>query len=78
VPVTLQASTPSLAVLAANSGLNAGDKVVTEGQLRLADGSAVSAGTQTASAAQSGSGTGSYKRKSSTAASSASSAPAQS
>ena len=78
VPVTLQASTPSLAVLNSGSGLNAGDKVVTEGQLRLADGSAVSTGTQTASAAPGTTGTGGYKRKSGAAASNASSAPAQS
>ena len=77
VPVTLQASTPSLAVLSSGSGLNVGDKVVTEGQLRLADGSAVSTGTPPASAAA-GSSTGGYKRKSGAAASNASSAPAQS
>lgn len=78
IPVTVQASTPSLAVLNANSGLNVGDRVVTEGQLRLADGSAVSTGTRTASATPGAGGNAGYKRKSSAASSSASSAPAQS
>ena len=52
VPVTVVTSTPDLAVLDGKSGLKAGDAVVTEGQLRLADGSAVSTGQpQTASTA---------------------------
>ena len=51
VPVTVKATTPSLAVLDGTAGLNPGDKVVTEGQLRLADGSSVSTNdAQTATA----------------------------
>lgn len=50
IPVTVKATTPALAVLDGTAGLNPGDKVVTEGQLRLADGSSVSTNdAQTAS-----------------------------
>lgn len=77
VPVTVKATTPSIAVLEGTAGLNPGDKVVTEGQLRLADGSAVStADAQTAgTTAGSASGSGKHKPASS---STASSAPAPS
>jgi multidrug efflux system membrane fusion protein len=81
VPVTVKATTPSIAVLDGTAGLNAGDKVVTEGQLRLADGSSVSTSdAQTASStAPATAGSGGGKHKSGAGSSSAaSSAPASS
>jgi len=51
LPVTVQTTTPDTAVLADNSGLSVGEEVVINGQLRLADGSAVSTGSKGATGA---------------------------